>query len=460
MTAQTDSADLLIGVDVGGTKIIASPVTPAGRVLGRNRQATPRHEDPDKTVDAIAQAIADALDSDPAAGRSPVGIGIGIPGVVDVQAGRVVVAPNMSISGVELVSVLEDRFDVPVTMGNDVNCGILGEAWLGSARRTASSLGMFIGTGVGGGLVLNGRVYRGSREAAMEIGHMVMQLKGPQCGCGGRGCLEALASRSAIERKLREGVAAGEPTSLNHWLDGELGQIRSSILRRGLEEGDVLITRVLREVSEVLGHACINLRHVLDPEVIVLGGGVIEACSSFLLPTIQAVVDTDPLAGAREGGAIRVSALGDDAVVLGATAAVLQRLGQDPLAAGPATDPEYAHLKADGDGIAVGEQKACDEDFYIRVNGEVRKRKKKHRKAQSLKRKQLGSEEMEKICEGGPEVLLIGGEQVELTVGGRAYLRQRGIEHLVMPVAQAREAYNQSDRRRAIVFVFDGDSDG
>ncbi len=145
---------------------------------------------------------------------------------------------------------------------------------------------------------------------------MIMQLGGPKCGCGGHGCFEALASRTAIERDLREAISGGRKSVLLELAGGDISVIRSGMIRKALDVEDELVTQVMRCAAEVLGYACVNVRHLIDPEAIVFGGGVIEACSDFIMPIIENIVGTDPLPGAREGGRVLLSALGDDAVAL------------------------------------------------------------------------------------------------------------------------------------------------
>jgi len=219
-----------MGVDVGGTKVLAALVKPEGVVAARKRKPTPRGVTPQECVMFIMQVLEDLLDSQGIAARELKAIGLAVPGVVDPDAGTVVVTPNMNLSGLEVVKVMEDRFRVPVALGNDVNMGTLGEKWLGAARDANSAVGIFVGTGIGGGIVINGELVRGGREAAGEIGHILMEVGGPLCGCGNRGCLEAFASRSAIERQLREAVASGQRTILTKIAGKDLKVIKSSVL--------------------------------------------------------------------------------------------------------------------------------------------------------------------------------------------------------------------------------------
>jgi len=455
--------DLYIGVDVGGTKIQATLADLCGMVLGSERRPTPHGKGPQAVFEEIVAAISEVLSAGSAANNgaepdSVRAVGLAIPGVVDPAAGRVVVTPNMELSGADAVAFLEETLGVPVALGNDCNLGTLGEEWLGAARDADSAVGIFIGTGVGGGFVRKGKVWRGHRYAAMEIGHMVMEIDGPECGCGNRGCLEALASRTAIEREIRCAVKAGRKTALSKLLDGDLSSIRSGALRQAADDDDDLVCEVLRRASRVLGYACMTLRHVLDPEVIVLGGGVIEACSAFMLPIIQEVVESDRLSGAHEEVRILVSSLDDDAVALGAVALAQIRVGVDPFDADTrrayARDV-YAKVTDYGFGsISVGSE-TYEHDIYIRVSGKVRKRKKSQAKKRYGNSHTIGPEELEKACRGGPEVLFVGTGQsglVSMTEEARRFLRLRSIEVLDVPTPEAAEAYNKCEQRKAALF--------
>ena len=235
---------------------------------------------------------------------------------------------------------------------------------------------MCIGTGIGAGFVQNGKLCAGPGESAGEIGHIVMQIGGPKCGCGNHGCLEALASRTAIEHDIRAAVAAGRQSILGELTGGNLNVIRSGAIRRALEAEDPLVTEIIRHAAEVLGHACLTVRHLIDPEVIVLGGGVIEACSDFMMPIIENIVGSDRLPGARDGGQVLLSALGDDAVGLGAIALARKLVGRSPFKKRFAVTPRYPEIVRTGGGeITVG-RKTYNRDVYIHVNGKVKRRSK------------------------------------------------------------------------------------
>jgi glucokinase len=443
---------LYLGVDVGGTKIQASLVEESGKILGRQRTTTPRNEDPELVVAAIVQTAETVLQQTAHTIDELTAVGVAVPGVVDPDAGRVIVTPNMKLGGLDLTARLENHFRVPVALGNDCNLGALGEAWLGSARNAESALVVLVGTGIGAGFVRKGKVWRGAREAAGEIGHIVMQIGGPPCGCGNHGCLEALASRSAIERDLRAAVAAGRPTVLTELLGGDLSLIRSSALRKALESGDELVAEVVDRASEVLGYACLTVRHLIDPDAIVLGGGVIEACGAHMVPIVERIIAADKLPGASEGGDIRLSALGDDAVVLGCVAAACKLVGRNPFRKRFQVKIKYPKLSIGRTGLLTVDGEGFGCDIFIRSDGCVKRRK--LGKIQTLYGNTLmvGPEELERICGGGVEELFLGTgptERLTLTENAQRYLDRRSIAVRSVPTAELPAAYNASKRRKA-----------
>jgi len=455
-----DAQRLYIGVDIGGTKVQACLVEECGTVLERKKASTPRTDSADEVLATLDQVIADVLDSiknKKNARRRLAAMGVAVPGVVEPDSGRVIVTPNMSLTGVALGEHLEKQFHLPVIIGNDCNLGALGEKWLGAARKAGSVVAILIGTGIGGGFVRKGKLWRGAREAACELGHMVMQIGGPPCGCGNNGCLEALASRSAIERQIREAAAAGRQTVLTDLCQGDLSVIRSSLLRSAVEAGDALTTEVLRKAAEVLGYACLTVRHLIDPEVIVLGGGVMEACGDFIFPIVEQIVASDRLPGAREGGRVLLSALGDDAVVLGAVAMARCIVGRNPFKKKLAVLPQYPKLqyKEFGQISAGGKRYQCD--IHVLVDGKVKNRDKQLAKSLHGSSHIVGPKELEDLCRGGPEVLFVGAGaegKLELTEEARKFLDRRSIELTVLPTAEAVEAFNRSPRRKtALIHV-------
>ncbi len=308
------------GVDVGGTKIQASVVAMDGRILASARDKTPRKLTGADLIRLIEHVLRMCISHSGHLMKDVEAVGVALPGVVDYDRGRLVKAPNLKLGRVEGRKGLEKLLRVPVAVGNDCDLGTLGEATWGAASGAKSTVGIFVGTGIGGGFVRKGKLWHGARSAAMEVGHMMVQFGGPRCGCGNNGCFESLASRTAIERDLRESIKSGKKTVISRLLKGDLRMIRSGTLSQALEQKDPLTREVLRKTGEILGYGCVSIRHILDPEVIVLGGGVMEACGSYLFPIALKVFENHSLPGANRDGRLVQSALGDDAVVLGAVA--------------------------------------------------------------------------------------------------------------------------------------------
>ena len=445
--------ELYVGVDVGGTKILATLVDHAGVVLARKREVTPRKQTPEQTQATIIRVIRELLAAHAPADKGIKAIGIAIPGVVDPDEGRIILTPNMNLSGVALRAPLEKKFNVPVALGNDVNLGMLGEQWLGA------------------GIIVNGRLLRGYRDAAGEVGHMVMQIGGPVCGCGNRGCLEALASRTAIEREIRAAIKAGRKSIVSKLVDGDLSVIRSAVLKRALKQEDAVVTEVMRTAAETLGYACLTIRHLLDPDLIVLGGGVIEACGDFMLPVIEQIVALHSLPGARDQQVIARSMLGDDAVALGAVALALERQSPAaqtpvPVSVPPPVAVVYPTLSSATGGRIMVNTRSFTTEFYIRADAIIKPRVKRRGTQPAAAAigaaeadlaqlfSALGAKELRKVCKAGPEVLFIGAGKagtVSISGKGRLLLRERKIACEVLPAAEVIRLYNNESRRKALL---------
>jgi glucokinase len=452
--------EFYLGVDVGGTKILAVLADQAGTVLARRRSPTPRDVPPEATVKAIQRVINDVLRDGGLPATRLRGIGIAVPGVVDPAAGNIVTTPNMNLSGVALGSLLQKKFHVPVFLENDVNLGVLGEAWLGAARGAESAIGIFVGTGIGGGIVIDGQLVTGYRNGAAEIGHMVVQVGGPLCGCGNRGCLEALASRTAIERDIREAIGNGRPSVVRKLTNDDQKVIRSNVLKKALKQDDPLVAEVLRKASETIGYACLTLRHVLDPEYIVLGGGVVEACGNFMLPIIEQIVNLHSMPGARENNPIVASKLGDDAVALGGVALVKTVQAADERArTGKGVPRENAvpvvHYDQSSGAFLVGE-KPVEGSMYIRADGKIKTLKVKSDKKGARVTHALGVKELKKVCKKGPDRLFIGtrkNSRMALTEDGEAFLKERNVTVRILPCASAVKAYNGAVGHKSLLLL-------
>jgi glucokinase len=450
-----DKDRVFMGVDVGGTKILAALVKPSGQVVARKRVSTPTKGKPEDVLETILGVMADLMAEEGTKHGVLESAGLAVPGVVDTAKGRVVVTPNMNLSGVRVVPAAQKRLGVPVALGNDVNLGTLGERWLGAAAGAHDIVGIFPGTGIGGGIILDGRLVEGVRGAAAEVGHMIMEIDGPPCGCGGRGCLEALASRTAIERDIRAAIKAKRPSIVEELADGDLSRIRSGVLKKALLQQDRVVTEVVTRAARVLGMACLSLRHLLDPEVIVLGGGVMEACGFFIMPIVEKIMKDDPLGAAGEPGRVVLSALGDDAVVLGAVALAQELAGHNPYKASDAAVPKYPIVDAYEFGRITLGGKTYSTDVYVRASGKVKKRRKADIKELYGTTHKVGPEEVQKLVKGRPGVLVVGTGaegKVEVAADARKILSKHGVTLQALPTPDAVAAFNALNGRKAAVF--------
>lgn len=307
----------LVGVDLGGTKILAGVFDAQGQCLGKAKLRTKPERGPDGVIERIARCVQDALDEcDVELGRVR-GLAVGAPGAVDTASGRVLFAPNLQWKDVPLRRELERLLGVPVFVENDCKLNGLGvfEGEYGGKPRQL--IGIFLGTGIGAGIFLDGRPYGGLNGTAGEIGHMVLDVDGPECGCGNRGCFEALASRRAIFRTIETAVRKGQSTVLTDMLGPDLADLRSGDLRKAIHRGDAFVARVVEEAAEFTGIACGNLINLFNPEVIVLGGGIIDQLEQEMMPTIEKVARAHALPGTAKGIRIAATRLGDEAGITG-----------------------------------------------------------------------------------------------------------------------------------------------
>ncbi len=233
-------------------------------------------------------------------------------------------APNLpDWKDIPLQKDLGKLLDVPVFVENDCNVCTLGVYHVELKGKPRSLVGIFIGTGIGGGLIIDGRPYAGFNRTAGEVGHMVLDVSGPKCNCGNRGCFEALASRTAIFRRIESAVKEGQKTVLTDMLGSDLADLRSGDLRRALKKGDKFVEKVIEEAAEYTGIAVANLVNILNPEVVVLGGGLIQQLADDMMAIVIETAKDYAMSGTAKGVDIIASSLGDEAGITGG--AVLAR---------------------------------------------------------------------------------------------------------------------------------------
>ncbi len=324
------AAHHVVGVDLGGTKILAAVVDSDGHIVSRAKART----QPERPVTEIIATIADTVRAAVAKASLQMqdigAVGITAPGVLDAQAGVVRFAPNLHWRDVPLAAALRQQLGLPIYLENDVNMGTLAEHTLGAGRGARDVVGIFVGTGIGGGIILNGRLHTGYNGSAGEIGHMVIRMGGPRCGCGRRGCLEALASRTAIVRELTAAIEGGAKSVLPELVKGDLNRLTSGALAKAVAQGDKLAISVLKRATKSLGIGVANVVNLLGPEMVILGGGVMEALDDRWIERVRQVARKHALPNAMEGVKIVRAQLGDDAVALGAAVLARQRLVEAP----------------------------------------------------------------------------------------------------------------------------------
>jgi glucokinase len=319
MPEASSKADYLVGVDLGGTKILSGLFTNSLECIGTAKLSTKSQRGVPAVIDRIERCIRDSVDEADLSLKQVAGVGIGAPGAVDFDSGTVIFAPNMEgWKDVTLKKDLEKQLGIPVFVENDANIAVLGVHVAELKAKPKSVVGIFVGTGIGGGLVVNGELYSGFNHTAGEIGHMVIDVNGPKCGCGNRGCFEALASRTAIFQRIKAGVKDGEKTLLTEMLGDGLDDMRSGDLRKAIRRGDKFVSKIVEQVAEYVGIGVSNLVNVLGPEVVVLGGGVIEALSDEMVGIITKTAKDHAMPGTMKGVEIVASKLGDSAGITGA----------------------------------------------------------------------------------------------------------------------------------------------
>lgn len=319
-------APIFAGIDLGGTSIHAAAVRD-GRILAEAGCKTPRDGDPGRVLGRIADLV-DELRGTVDGGGGLAGVCVGAPGAVDSEAGVVRNAPNLGWSNVSVVEELSTRTGLGVVLENDVTIGAIGEHVHGAGRGTRHMVAIFVGTGVGGALIVDGRPLRGGRGAAGEVGHMVGVPEGRLCGCGRRGCFEAYASRTAMERTLRERIDAGRESVVPDIMAAK-GKTRmsSSVIEAALDRNDPLMVEVMSEAQTHLARLVADLVNAVDPEMIVFGGGVAARLGPrFVDPVARLARPAFLRRDAAEHVRVVAAALGDHSGTIGAAVVAARRL--------------------------------------------------------------------------------------------------------------------------------------
>ena len=309
-----DNESLAIGVDIGGTKIAAGVVDQEGTIVASTRRDTPG-DDPSKTLDAIADAIRELTSK-----HACVGVGLGAAGFVDEQRSTVMFAPNLAWRDEHLRTSLERMLELAVVVENDANAAAWAEARFGAARGESHAVVLTVGTGIGGGIVIDGELVRGRYGVAAEVGHLNVVPDGRRCGCGLQGCWEQYGSGRALEQDAQEQAVASPAIAVQllKLADGRAENITGEMVTQAAKTGDVAALRCFDELGKWLGRGIAQLAAILDPGMFVIAGGVSAAGELLLARTETTFHERLTARGHRPTAALRIAELGPDAGIVGA----------------------------------------------------------------------------------------------------------------------------------------------
>ena len=317
-----------VGFDLGGTKMMATVFDGDFQSLASAKAKTPVNAGPKAVQARIRETIAAALKEAQVPVRALAGIGVGCPGVLDLDKGLILEAPNLGWKRVPLQALLAGWFHCRVVLANDVDAGTYGEWRFGAGRKARTVLGVFPGTGIGGGCVYEGRLLRGKTGSAMEIGHLPVRENGRLCGCGRRGCLEALAGRLAISAEVAQAAFRGEAPYLAENGGSDLKKLKSGLLAKAIKAGDAAVERIVRDAMRLMGRAIGGVVNLLAPDVVVLGGGLVEALPRLAVEEVRTGLKETAMASFAKQVKVVEAKLGDDATTLGAAALAAEAAGR------------------------------------------------------------------------------------------------------------------------------------
>jgi len=313
----------VVGIDLGGTNIVVGTIAEDGsELLGLVSEPTLPEQGGDAVIARIVKLARASMAQ--AKGKEIVGIGIGSPGPLDTKTGIVILTPNLGWVDMPLRDRVAGGLKLPTVLDNDANCAIYGEWWRGAAQGVEHVIGLTIGTGIGGGIILGGKIYHGASDVAGEIGHMTIDANGRLCKCGNQGCLEAYASGPAIAARAVEGIQAGAKSGLPQYVQGDLSKITAQVVYEAANDGDAYALEVVRETAKLLGAGVASLVNIFNPSVVVICGGVTQAGEKLFGP-LTAEVHRRAFKPAWEVCRILPGTLPGTAGVYGAAAVFMQK---------------------------------------------------------------------------------------------------------------------------------------
>lgn len=319
-----------IGVEIGVDFISVILTDFTAQVIWRNRIQSDSQGNEIAIIEAAQNLTQTALEAGVGQGLRPLGIGLGVPGLVDVRQGKLVFAPNLRWNNLPLRLMWTQHFNLPIFVENEANAAALGEFYFGAARGVDDFIYLSAGVGLGGGIMIGGKLFRGSSGYASEVGHMTVDPNGDLCGCGNRGCWETLVGPRAVLRRVRQTLQDGAESSMLSLAGGQLDQLTFDVVVQAAHSGDPIALAALQDVGANLGIGVANLINIFNPQLVVLGGAL-NLASPFLLPAIEGTVCQNSLKPSCENVRLVPSAHGIDACVMGAIALVLDDILREPL---------------------------------------------------------------------------------------------------------------------------------
>ncbi|WP_026883584.1 ROK family protein [Clostridium akagii] len=304
----------VIGIDLGGTKINGALADLEGNVISQHIIPTNASEGEEKVLNRIFQVIEKVLTDASKTSEDIKAIGIGSPGPLDAKKGIIISTPNLPFDNFELIKPIKEKFNIPTYLDNDANVAAIGEHIFGAGKGTENMVFITVSTGVGGGAIINGKIYRGNTCNALEIGHTTIEKDGPRCNCGNYGCVEALASGTAIGKRANEAVERGEETSLKNYKE-----LTSYEVFKEAKQGDKVASGILDSCLNYLGICVANIIATFDPEMVIIGGGVSHG-GNIVFDKVREVVKERCLESMANACSIVPAGLGADSGVIGAVA--------------------------------------------------------------------------------------------------------------------------------------------
>jgi len=305
-----------IGIDLGGTNIAAAVVDENGKILFKKSIPTLAERHYSEIINDMAklcEEVVQGINKDLSDIKS---IGIGSPGNIDSEKGIFIYANNFNFDNVNVRKEFKKFFDIPVFIDNDANCAALGESISGACKGFRNSVMLTLGTGIGGGIIIDGKIYNGSFSCGGEIGHMVIERCGRECSCGRYGCFESYCSTAALTRRLKEAVKNDEDSEMFKYVKGDIEKIDTKILFAFYKKEDYLAVDIIDEYAEYLAEGITNVINIFQPEAVVIGGGISAQGNTLLRPVIS-LVKRDVYGGVLKTK-ILTAALGNDAGIIGA----------------------------------------------------------------------------------------------------------------------------------------------